>query len=173
MILSTDPTAAPEVGRAALMEPHHHIDPAGQQRGEDPVRAEEPVGQEDVAGLELLDDQPEQGQLAGLLALIRADGGLEDRAHGEAEDHEDSGDREPDAGLLGLRLGIRRLILGGIRHGDGRAVGDLDGSPSKEPGRLRPSMDRTSGLADEVPEDHLGQARSGLAVAGGVGRDGG
>lgn len=34
-------------------------------------------------------------------------------------------------------------------------------------------MDRSSGLADEIPEDRLGQARSGLAVAGGVGRDGG
>jgi len=64
MILSTDPTTAPEVGRAALMEPHHHIDPACQQRGDDLVRAEEPVGQEEIAGLELLDDQPEQGQLS-------------------------------------------------------------------------------------------------------------
>ncbi len=34
-------------------------------------------------------------------------------------------------------------------------------------------MDRSSGLADEVPEDGFGQARSGLAIAGGVGRDGG
>mgnify|MGYP001793629438 CR=1 FL=1 len=34
-------------------------------------------------------------------------------------------------------------------------------------------MNRSSRLSDEVPEDRFGEAISGLAVAGGVGRDGG
>ena len=86
-----------------------------------------------VTGLEPVNDQPQQGQFAGLFALIRADRGFEDRAHGEAEDHQEPSDREPDAGLLRLWLGIRRLVFRGVGHRHGRAVGDLDGSPLKEP----------------------------------------
>ena len=34
-------------------------------------------------------------------------------------------------------------------------------------------MDRSPGLTDEIPEDPLGQATPGLAIAGGIGGDGG
>ena len=59
-VLSAQPSPAAEVGRAALVQPNHHVDAPRLQGRDHPVRAEEPVGQDDVAGLELGDDHPEQ-----------------------------------------------------------------------------------------------------------------
>jgi hypothetical protein len=52
MVLATETTTAAEVGRAALVQPHHDIDATALPLGDRPVRAEEPIGQGDVARLE-------------------------------------------------------------------------------------------------------------------------
>jgi hypothetical protein len=169
MVLSTQATPASEVGLAGLVEPHDDRDAASLQGRDRPVRAEEPVGQGDVAGLELIEDLPEEGQLAGLLALVRSQRGLEHRAHGQAEHHEEPRDREPDPWRLAVQLGIRRLVLWGIGHGHGGTVDELDRSPVKQPGVLRLVMDRFPGPADEIPGELLGQPLAGLAVAARLG----
>ena len=103
--------------------------------------------------------------------MIRADRRLEHRAHGQAEHDHDPRDREPRAGLLGLRLRIGRLVLRGVRHDYGRAVDDLDGPAMKMPRGFRAIMYVLAGLADEFPDDLLGEAVPGLAIAGRAGRD--
>src|SRR5512147_3278151 len=169
MVLSTEATPASEVGRAGLVEPHDDRDAASLQGRDRPVRAEEPVGQDDVAGLELIEDLPEEGQLAGLLTLVRSQRGLQHRAYGQAEYHEEPRDREPDPRRLAVQLGIRRLVLRGIGHGHGGTVDDLDRAPVEQPGVLRLVLDRLPGPADEIPGELLGQTLAGLAVAARLG----
>ena len=145
--------------------------PRAIQGRDHPVRAEEPVDQDDVAGLELGHDHPEQGQFAGLLALIRPDRGLEHRAHGQAEHHQDARDREPQARLLAVRLGVCLLVRRGVGHDHGGAVDDLDRPLMKQPGFFRFVMDRFTASINQIPEDALGQMLPGLAVAGRLGGD--
>ena len=133
MIVPAQAAAAAEVGRAALVQPHHHVHAPRLQRRDHPIRAEEPVGQHDIAGPEMVDDHPQQGQLAGLLPLIAAHRGLEHRAHGQAEDHQDPRDREAQPGLLAGRLGIRLLVPRGIGHDHRRAIDDLDRPAMEQP----------------------------------------
>src|SRR5512135_420317 len=110
MVLSTQATPASEVGLAGLVEPHDDRDAASLQGRDRPVRAEEPVGQGDVAGLELIEDLPEEGQLAGLLALVRSQRGLEHRAHGQAEHHEEPCDREPTPVNMRMFSNVTTLV---------------------------------------------------------------
>ena len=59
MVLSTQASPASEVSLASLVEPFDDFDAAGLQGRDHPVLAEEPVGQDDVAGLKLIEDLPE------------------------------------------------------------------------------------------------------------------
>ena len=77
----------------------------------------------------------------------------------------------PSPGFWVFGWGYCRLVLRGVGHDHGGAVDDLDRSPMKEPGVFRLLMDRLPGPSDQIPEDPLGQALPGLAVAGGLGGD--
>jgi hypothetical protein len=70
-------------------------------------------------------------------------------------------------------LGIGRLVLRGIGHGHGGTVDELDGAAVEQPGALGLALDRLSGPADELPDQPFGEALAGLAVAAGLGGDGG
>ena len=77
---------------------------------------------------------------------------IEHRADDQAEDHENPRDRQPYAGRLGLRLGVRRLVLRGIGHQHGGTVGDLDGSSVEQPRIFRLLMNRSAGAVDQIPD---------------------
>ena len=171
VVLRTQTPTAAEIGRAALMPSHHHVDAPGLQGRDHPVRAKEPVGQDDVAGLEPFEQRPEQDQFAGLLALIGSHGGLEHRAHGQAEHDQEAENREPQSGRLGLELGVRRLVRRRVGNDHSGAVDDLHRAAVKQPSPVRLLMNRSPGLSNQFPGDVLGQALAGLAVAGGGGGD--
>src|SRR5205085_2250724 len=63
-----------------------------------------------------------------------------------------------------------RLVLGRVRHGDVRAVGDEDGPAVPFPPVGEAGLQLLSGPPGQGAQDAGGDAGTGVAVAGGVGR---
>jgi hypothetical protein len=83
LILVTDALAAAEVGVATLMQRHDQVHAAAEQFSDDEIRAKIGVGEQHIAGVEVVVQLPQQGGFAGALAPIGAVGGALDGADGQ------------------------------------------------------------------------------------------
>jgi hypothetical protein len=91
-----------------------------------PERAESPVGQEHVAGLE---NRPQPRQLAHLLHVQAHHRKLDDHAGGQVQQPEQLDGREPQARLLRRRLRPETLERRLVRRGDAGRIRHVDGMP--------------------------------------------
>ena len=173
MVLAAQPRAAAEVAPAVPVLPHHHVDAHPRQRHHLVERAVVAVGQQDVARLQPAVQAAEQGHLAGELPLAGADGRVEHTPGGQGDQDDDPGDREPAPRLLVAVLGVLGLVLGGVGHADGRAVGEDHAAAVEQPGLGGVVLEAVGGVADQPGQERLGEPLAGLAVAAGVGRAGG
>jgi len=82
----------------------------------------QPIGQEEVTGAEEVPQRAQQADLALPLAGVAADPEVHNGPTSQGDDGPDPRDREADACPLIVDLRIGFLILGGVRHGDRRAV---------------------------------------------------
>jgi len=82
------------------------------------------IGKDHITRLESAVHGPQERGLAGALAFVRGDGQVVTSSGCQGQQHGDPGQREAQPRLLGRRLRIRRLVLGGVRHGDVGTIGD-------------------------------------------------
>ncbi len=115
------------------MHPENDVDAATLRVRDDPVIAEESIGQSNITGLELATDLTEQSQFTGLFALVGPDGSLQHRPHSQADDQENARNRETEPGFLTSRLWVHSLVGFGVWHDDCGAVEELDGKPDIQP----------------------------------------
>src|SRR5262245_7376471 len=76
---------------------------------------------------------------------------------------------KPQARLLRAALGKRLLVGGGVRHGDGGAIDDLDGASLPVPACRGLVVGLLAGAAGQASEHALGETLACLAVSTGVG----
>ena len=134
--------------------------------------AHEAVAQHDVAGAEQIPEGPEQPELALPLAGVPADAQVEDGPGGQREDGREARQREPQAGLLGVGLGVLGLVGRRVRHRGVRPVVDVDAAALPQPLRVGTPVQSPPGSAGQVRDEPLGQPPAGLAVRAGLGRAG-
>jgi hypothetical protein len=110
----------------------------------------------------------QQRLFATALAFARGHGMSDDRAAGQADQPTDARYRKPQSGFL---LGILRkisLVLGRIRHRDGRAVEQLDPPTIPPPGFRHLLFEGLPDLPIELLRNLLWQSLPGLAIGTGI-----
>src|SRR5688572_32769042 len=109
-----------------------------------------------------------QRVFAGLLAVDRGQSGVHHRATDERKYDHQACDWKAHTGWLIMTLGVRRLVLRRIGHGDRAAVYDLDVPSLPQPRRVRLLL-QSGGHVDSQPLEQLpGQLLASLTVAGGI-----
>ena len=164
MIVAAQLAAATHVARAPLVQTRHHIDAALLPVGDVKITAEIAVRQQHVARFEGLLQRAQQRVLARLLALITSERCFEHCAARQREHHHQPRDRKTLAGFLFCRLRICSLVVGGVRHRHGCAVGYLDPPSAPKPVVRHSLLQRATGVAHEPREQRLGQTLTRLAV---------
>jgi hypothetical protein len=126
------PTTA-QIATPPLVQLRQHIHTELLPIGNIEITAKIAVCQEHITGLEGAVQRPQEGVLAGLLALVTAQGGVDHRAARQTEDDHHPSDREADARLLLGLLRVGGLVLLGVGHRHGGAIHQLDASSPPAP----------------------------------------
>ena len=143
------------------VEAGHHIHPPAGQCGQGGVFAPGPVGQQDVAPLEVLPQPPEQAQV---IVAQTPQGHVQDRPAGEGKEHHELQQGKAAAGFLGRALGIALLVLGRVGQLGAGAVGDLDGALPQAGAAPGAAVGRLGGHAQGLFETFAWQALAGLDI---------
>src|SRR5262249_832972 len=107
----------------------NEVDPAIAQLTHQEVIVEQRVGQNHVTRLESVIHSSQESGFTSPLALVWRDGQIVTGAGGQRQQHCDPSERKAKPRLLHRRLWVARLILGRVRHGNVRTVGDVYRSP--------------------------------------------
>jgi hypothetical protein len=105
----------------------------------------------------------EQG-LAALRPLAPPDCRRQDRATGQRQHDHEAGDRKAEPWPLAAWLGIRLLVGLRVRHGDPRAIHDLDRPSMPVPGRGHLLLEPLSALRHQARQQRLGKPLTRLAI---------
>src|SRR5262249_40697551 len=127
----------------------------------------EAMGQQQVASLQPLQQGTGQGQLAGLLARVRAVVEIQHAGGGETDqDHPaDQGIADP----LPAATGWESLLVGRrIGYRGGTAVEQLDGAAAPQPVRGSTVLQLPAQLRRQPVQGGSGQAGAGAAIGGGI-----
>src|SRR5204863_6207665 len=110
MIVGAQTLAAPKIGAPTLMQPQDHIDSPLLQQCNLEKRAKIAVGQHDVPLAEVVMQSAEQSRFAGFFAPIAPQSTIQDGAHSQRENDEQTRQRKTQTRLLALGLRIGRLV---------------------------------------------------------------
>ena len=146
--------AATQAGDACSVLLKQHVHTRNHQRGDQKVVVVQRIGQHHVARAQGLEHLAHQVVLTSAFALVRPDGGIQRRTGGQADHHNQSGQRESHASRLCAGLGIHGLVLRGIGHGQAGAIDQLDRSTTPQPLGVRLVAEHAPRLAYE-PTRHL------------------
>jgi hypothetical protein len=164
MLFMPQPLAAAQVHRAPLMRPPHDIDPLSQQQGDFPIRAVATVGQDHIVALQRgMQAMKEHGR-TGLLALDATDCHREDRSTGPRQHDHEAGDRKAEPWRLAPRLRLRLWVCLRVRHGDPRALHELDRTAVPVPGGGHLLLEPLTALVHQAVQPRFGKTLARLAV---------
>ena len=170
MVVGAQPLPAAEVRPpVGLVQAADQLDAALLEQHDGRPVGDQAVGQEDVAGGEHVPQPAEQADLALPLAGVPAEPEVHDRPARQRDHRPDAGDREAEARLLVVDLRVGRLVLGGVRHRDRRAVEQVHPPPLPQPAPLGPDVQGAADGTGHGGEERLRQALAGLAVGAGLG----
>ena len=113
----------------------------------------------------------EQSRFAGFFAPIAPQSAIQDGAHRQRENDEQTRQRKTQTRLLALGLRIGRLVFRRVGHGHGGAVDNLDIATMPQPTHRRLQEEVVADSSGQASQNGFRQALPRLAIGPGVGRD--
>lgn len=156
--------AEPQVTGTSLMQAHHRVNAGLEQQPDIDIRAKAPVGEQDVFGLEEVEEFAKE--LKFMLMFIPF-GPMEQGPAGQTEASDEFGDGK--AATLFLIGGLRKspLIFGGIGHGNAGSVNDFNMATAPQLGLGDPSLQDVGRVSMDTHQAFIGEFGSGLAIGAG------